>query len=350
MLPRRLKHLMRWSNLRSAFYKFTDSLQEAVGLTPSPTEIDPYEPLRGALVVTVESGQLFDSSRNVGLSYELYRPEFQAGPLPVIVYSPGLPIGSFVEPPESQYLARHLAAHAYVVVSLTHTDTDRQTFPDKPSRLEELRQATDAAINSWDNLRRRFLDISFAIDSIEGWVAGDGPRSGQIDKSRIGLCGYCWGGRAALPLLGERSCPMGHSYKDRRIKAAAVLSPSPAWQSDASAEIFADIDVPTLFMSGSRDYSLSQDLKPDDRVIPHHLVTAPEQRLLMLSGADHGVFSGHRNGKPIRARDPRHHQLIRSVSLAFWDAYLKEDAAARRWLNEDFAHLLGREGRWSLKC
>ena len=55
------------------------------------------------------------------------------------------------------------------------------------------------------------------------------------------------------------------------------------------------------------------------------------------------VFSGQRRGAPV-ASDARNHELIQQSTLAFWDAYLKGDATAKSWLQNDFAKELGNSG------
>ncbi|HUU09291.1 MAG TPA: hypothetical protein VM431_01980 [Phycisphaerae bacterium] len=51
-----------------------------------------------------------------------------------------------------------------------------------------------------------------------------------------------------------------------------------------------------------------------------------------------------------RAKDPRFHDLIRQSTTAFWDAYLKGDSAARKWLAEGgFEAVLGADGVFEKK-
>jgi hypothetical protein len=37
--------------------------------------------------------------------------------------------------------------------------------------------------------------------------------------------------------------------------------------------------------------------------------------------------------KAISNRNPNHHKVILGVSTAFWDAFLRQDPAAKEWLN-----------------
>jgi hypothetical protein len=44
------------------------------------------------------------------------------------------------------------------------------------------------------------------------------------------------------------------------------------------------------------------------------------------------IFSGRDLKGEQRTQDPRFHAWIQKASLAFWDAYLRGDAAAKAWL------------------
>ena len=52
---------------------------------------------------------------------------------------------------------------------------------------------------------------------------------------------------------------------------------------------------------------------------------------LVLEGAEHMAFSD-RSLRGAQHRNPEHHAAIKALSTAFWDAYLKEDSAAKAWL------------------
>jgi hypothetical protein len=57
------------------------------------------------------------------------------------------------------------------------------------------------------------------------------------------------------------------------------------------------------------------------------------------------VFSGQRL-RGDGAKDPLFHDLIRESTTAFWDAYLKGDAAAETWLaGGGLRDVMGKDGR-----
>ena len=48
--------------------------------------------------------------------------------------------------------------------------------------------------------------------------------------------------------------------------------------------------------------------------------------------------------------DPRYHRAILALSTAFWDAYLRQDPAARAWLQGDGPRsVLEAKDRWQHK-
>src|SRR4029453_9153229 len=53
---------------------------------------------------------------------------------------------------------------------------------------------------------------------------------------------------------------------------------------------------------------------------------------LVLNGAKHAAFADERLTGDNDGH-PNHHRAILAVSTAFWDAYLRQDAAARAWLD-----------------
>ena len=71
---------------------------------------------------------------------------------------------------------------------------------------------------------------------------------------------------------------------------------------------------------------------------------------LVLDGAEHSAFSEQGLRRNEASRNPNHHRAILALSTAFWDAWLREDAAARAWLDGDDARSVLEKGdRWQRK-
>jgi hypothetical protein len=92
-------------------------------------------------------------------------------------------------------------------------------------------------------------------------------------------------------------------------------------------------------------------MQPEDRTTPFRQINATDQFLLVLNGGDHMIFSGRRTrGVEPKPSDPRHLDIIRMGSIAFWDAYLLGDETARAWLTEGgFAAAVGGDGSFEMK-
>jgi hypothetical protein len=56
---------------------------------------------------------------------------------------------------------------------------------------------------------------------------------------------------------------------------------------------------------------------------------------LVLDGAEHSAFSDTLLPGDKGKRNPNHHKAILAIGTAFWDAYLREDSAAKKWLDGD---------------
>lgn len=310
---------------------------------------DPYEGAVGPHSIVREEGEVFDGARGIGTRYQLSRPERLQGKLPAIIFSPGRPFGRGRPAPPTEWLDNYLAAHGYVVITVCHTGADQFVMdgaPTDPRDKEALRAFMLQSNHDWDRADDRFRDLSYVIDELRTWNEGEGPLGGHIDLNRIGLSGYSFGARTALGLLGEKVGKQGRSYKDERIKAGISYSPTPVWKQVDLTEKFTDVGVPIFHLAGTADRIWTEPILPEDRNAGFHAIAAPDQTLLVLGGADHVTFAGSRpKGDYDRYNEGRHHQLIKAASLAFWDAYLRDDDAARNWFQEEFQTAVGRDGK-----
>lgn len=100
-------------------------------------------------------------------------------------------------------------------------------------------------------------------------------------------------------------------------------------------------------MTGTRDDSPIGETKAAERRIPFDKTDHAETCLVIFNGADHMTFSGHIIPT---AADAGFQRFICIGSTAFWDAYLRGDAAAKDWLyNGGFAGLIGTNGTFEKK-
>jgi len=145
----------------------------------------------------------------------------------------------------------------------------------------------------------------------------------------------------SLPLAGRRVL----SVADKRIKAAIPMSaPVPRKGADLDA-VFGPITVPCLHMTGTLDDSPIGDTTAAERRLPFDHSTNCQRYLITFTGGDHMIFSGRPRTMGGGEKDAEFQSLIRQSSLAFLDAYLRDDAAAKAWLGGGaFQKVLGERG------
>jgi hypothetical protein len=71
---------------------------------------------------------------------------------------------------------------------------------------------------------------------------------------------------------------------------------------------------------------------------------------LVLDNAEHSVFTDRPLPLDKEKRNPNHHRVILALSTAFWDSYLRGDAAAKAWLDGDGPRtVMEKADRWQRK-
>lgn len=292
-----------------------------------------------------------DPARRRTIPYKLYAPKGVDGPAPAVLFSHGM--GGTKE--AAPYLGQALAAAGYWGVFLQHPGSDRDA-------LGTLRGAT-----SQDDARARFratmmdpkaridryADIRFVLDTLERLSATPGtPFHGRLDMARVGMAGHSYGARATLAAAGQRLPGAGLRFRDRRVKAGLLLSPSGTrmpGQADTklAAEDYAQVTIPLMHVTGTRDSD------PGLRVLPYKAIQAPEQYLLVLQNATHGDLSAaDRTAELKEPPGPERDRVTRAVALAavlFFDAYLKGNGGARTALRDGLPGELSPGDRFEFK-
>ena len=158
------------------------------------------------------------------------------------------------------------------------------------------------------------------------------------------MAGHSFGAATTLMIAGESEGAVGRvSLADPRVTAAIAMSPQPALRGDQKTA-FGAIKIPVFHMTGTLDDAPLNlgNVKAADRRIPFDNSTNPDTCLVIFSGATHMTFSA-RAVNP-GAQETRVFTLIKQSTTAFWDAWLKSDAKAKAWLQNDFAQVMGAAG------
>lgn len=281
---------------------------------------------RGPHPVAILDGEWLDAGRQRTVPYRVRYPADLKAPAPVVIFSHGLG-GSRTG---AAYYGDHLASHGYIVVFVQHPGSDVGIFAGKGLS----RAAANQSLSPRATLDR-FFDIPFALDQLAALDAAPGPLKGRLDLTRIGMSGHSFGAVTTQVMAGQ-VFPAGRSLPEPRFKVFLAMSPSPDRDGN-NANAFARIDKPFLFLTGTND---DAQVGPralesaEGRTKPFDAIEGTPETLVVLTGGDHMVFSGRQELGLSRPKDDRFHDIVKAASLAFWDAYLRDDAAAQRWLRE----------------
>ncbi len=271
-----------------------------------------------------------DDARNRDVPFKIYFPA-AAGKYPVIIFSHGL--GGTCDGYE--YIGVHWAKNGYVSVHIQHKGSDDGVWRGKSNPMQEMRKAT----MDFESILNRPKDVSFAIDQIDKLNKDEQSElKGRCDMEKIGVAGHSFGAYTALASSGRKLVgPLGGSMdlSDPRIKACIAMS-APAKGKEKSNNSYADYKVPCMHMTGTLDDSPIGDTKASDRRIPFDSIEKAEQYLVIFKDGDHMIFSGR--GLKIgerAAKDKEFQELIKQSTVKFWDAYLKDNSEAKKWLTGD---------------
>jgi predicted dienelactone hydrolase len=181
-------------------------------------------------------------------------------------------------------------------------------------------------------------DISFVLDSLQVLEKRIPELAGKMDPDRIGVAGHSMGAYTAEAIAGARVDLPNHpaqSFADSRVKAVLCLSPQGPGQFGLTEHSFDQIGLPFLGVTGSLD-SLGTVASPAWHKTPFEQSEPNNKFHLFIQGANHMSFISAQTSLPARAA---HGEAIlgitNSAAMAFWDAYLKDDAKGKKYLASD---------------
>jgi predicted dienelactone hydrolase len=303
-----------------------------------------YDPLRVAAPLKAAALDLtvHDADRKRDIPVWVYLPTGNK-PAPVVLFSHGL--GGSRE--NSPYLGQHWSARGYVAVFVQHPGSDTSVWKDKRAggRLEAMREAASAK-----NFALRVKDIPAVLDQLEKWNRQAGHAlAGRLDLTHVGMSGHSFGAVTTQAVSGQHF-PLGLvNYTDGRIKAALAFSPSAPKRGSAD-RAFGGVAIPWLLMTGTKDTSFINDTDVASRLAVYPALPPGGKYELVLEGAEHSAFGDRPLPGDKEQRNPNHHRAILALSTAFWDAYLRGDAAAKAWLEGDGPRsVLEPKDRWQRK-
>lgn len=336
---------------------------------PPPVKVGNYRTESGPTPVgVIPTALLHDAQRNKDVDVSIEYPT-RGGPFPVIVFSHGYGASNLSYEP----LVSYWTSNGYVCIRPAHADAGALRDLLRETMIERRREPQPKASGQqpapppkprnpmeeiWDRelepqRRNRVADIKLVLDSLDELERRFPELRGKMDRTHIGVGGHSYGALTALQL------------RDDRVKAVLAMSPPGiAANRGTTVQSFADLRIPVMFMTGTEDRGASEGEDAQWRKQAFDSSPPGEKYFVLIDGARHMSFSGGLTpilpslDEPRPAqRDPygrstapmpnqqrgtvgfaseRHiFSLIKVTSLVFWDAYLKNDSAARELLRPE---------------
>ena len=259
---------------------------------------------------------LRDEKRGRVIECRVHFPE-RGEKLPVIVFSHGFGADRTAFTP----IAQHWAEHGYVVVHPSHLDG----FGKSKGAGGALPAGGLPALlkNAALKVENRVGDLTFILDALDLVGAEVPALRDRLDRSRIGVGGHSLGAYTAM-LIGGVTVDLGEekarSFKDGRVRCILPISGQGRGQQGLTEASWSALTIPMLTMTGSADKGAGRQ-GPEWKKEPFDFSPAGDKYFLSLEGANHVSFGGARPGAITAA--------VEASTLAFWDAYLKDDSAAK---------------------
>jgi len=252
-----------------------------------------------------------------------------AGRFPLAVFSHGF--GGHRR--QSTFLATHLASHGYVVASVDHAgntalDLLQRSMLGLPVLGDPFSQT----------MADRPADVRFVIDAVAAGV----PGVARADVSRVAMSGHSFGGWTSLATVA----------REPRIACVTALAPAGGHpQFRRAIDLDFRREVPIAIAACELDSIL-----PLAGIRQLHAHLPRPSAMLVLENADHmhfcdDAFRVHElfRAMPVRFVDAlaeippfeslvpedHGHDVARGIALAQADAYVRDDARARAWLDAD---------------
>ncbi len=264
----------------------------------------------------MEDISLRDAKRGFDIECRVHFPA-QGEKLPLIIFSHGFGADRAAFTP----IAQSWAEHGYVVVNPSHLDG----FGKSKGKGGSLPAGGLPALmkNAALKIENRVGDLTFILDSLDQLAAKLPALGGRIDRGRIGIGGHSLGAYTAM-LIGGVTADIGEvkarSFKDARVRCIMPISGQGTGQQGLTESSWSALTIPMLTMTGSLDKGAGGQ-GPEWKKEPFKLSPAGDKYLVCIEGANHTSFGGARPGDITEA--------VKASTLAFWDAYLKEDSMAK---------------------
>lgn len=317
-----------------------------------PSEEGPHKVILKRGEFTDETRHNEDGSVRV-VPFKIYHPaEADGETFPIIIWSHGF--GGNRD--GAGFISRYVASHGYVIVHITHHGTDSSLWEGKEGHPWDILRQTKVTRPTTVN---RFKDIPFVLDSLKTWADDNADIGAMMDFDHIGMSGHSFGALSTQVAAGQLFADENEelqSMRDERIKAGILYSPVPVAdhlldkiKDLDGTNIYNTIDIPLMHMTGTDDDAPIGGADYTHRLKVFDDSGHGEKYLLVKDGGDHMVYNGTRGKLDKNPLREKHEDIIRVMSLAFWDAKLKGDESAHQWLLNDAHNYLGDENELKIE-
>ena len=262
-----------------------------------------------------------------------------AGPFPLVVYSHGF--GCYRE--SYAGLTDHWASHGYAVVLPEHPDCLTSEGKLSPEDIGNL-------------LYIRISDVARVLDALFAPGQELPGLTGRIDYERKVVAGHSFGGMIAQVTWGQ---PLKDLHSFERVSYAlgfdaAIVMSGVGQMAQMADGSFDDMPGPVLVTGGTLDTGNTggPTVFPWEwRMSAYDLSPPGHKYSVVLEEGDHylgGLICREDRGGPDNkggAHDTEGLEILAGVTTAFLDAWLRNDAAAMRFLEELEQHAAITAGR-----
>jgi hypothetical protein len=276
---------------------------------------------------------LHDANRNVDIHVSLLFPK-NRGKFPVIIFSPDDRESSTC----CQPLIEDWASHGYAVVQLTRAAiVHAEKHADSVQTIRFKRAIPKHATAS--QAAARTLDVTFVIDSLAALQTRFPEIRGKLDAAHIGVAGHASGAVAVEAIAGavlELPGQPRANLADPRVRAVICISPQGPGRAGLTEQSFDQLILPYFGVTADGDAAPAKYAPAGWHKAPFERSQPGEKYELFIRGEDLSVMrenpvaqvAAHDEAGPKRPT-ARH---IHGATLAFWDAYLKHEMAAKAYL------------------
>ena len=241
-------------------------------------------------------------------------------------------------------LAEFWAAHGYLVVQPTFPDWIGFIAASEPE-LGLDPAAEDLA--NWASIPRVRSHMFTLLHSPSHWIARVKIVQHVFDQMDFimrstcklpspaipcAMAGHSFGAYTSQLLAGATTDVPGHGptrYRDPRVKAAALISAQGRDQQGLRNGSWDTVACPMLSITGTLDKG-AKGQGPQWKSEPYEFAPPGDKYLAVFKNADHYLGGITRTG--LRPDNVGQRKAIAQLTLAFWDAHLRGDLAAKSWL------------------